>query len=317
MLLRMRIDKTSQPGVWVSKRYCNLSCIWCHLDYFKHDGFLSIGNLDFIQAVKKIVNTTSANKVHVRIAGAGEPTIIGKDELSELVSLLYEIPQVKKVKITTNGILLGECAEELKRSNIDSVTVSINSLNEQIFEHYSGKNSLAKVLSSLEIAHKAGINLSINTIYWKLNSDDILDFEKLSIQYGGLRIKFFDLLPNSNFGKKYYLPLTNLEEKLLISGAKVTECQNPYPHRIYELPSGAVFDVKIAGQVNNCPNMNCLYRDICNEGCRHSIRIGLDGFMRPCGVRSDNIVNLFSDFTTDTNIWNALYSGGKIGYTGM
>ena len=75
--------------------------------------------------------------------------------------------------------------------------------------------------------------------------------------------------------------------------------------------------MKIAGLLNNCPNLNCTLRDICLEGCRHSIRIGLDGIMKPCGVRTDNTVDLFNADTKDADIWRALHDAGKVGYKNM
>lgn len=314
MLLRFRLDKTAKQNVKVTRRYCNIDCVWCHHDYFQHNGFISISNEDFANAVNRIIKVAGGTEASVRLAGDGDPTVVGADELCDLIGRLKKIPQVSAVKMTTNGILLGGMSTALKTAGIDSVTVSLNSLDKREYIRYAGYDYLDSVLSSISTAFNAGIKLKINCLYWKFNSQELDKFEELSCKYDGMVIKFFDLLVHSEETRSYYLPLTQLEEQLTSLGAQYYFEENPYPKRVYTLPSGAIFEVKVAGRQNTCPNLMCLARSICLEGCRHSIRIGLDGILRPCGVRSDNIVNLLDARVSDKDIWNALHSGGKVGY---
>jgi GTP 3',8-cyclase len=312
MILRFRLDKTAKAGTKVTKRYCNISCVWCHHDYFQHGGFISIDNDHFIMAVERIIRATSANEAYVRIAGDGEPTIVGEDELVSLISGLRKIPQVSKVKLTTNGILLGRMAKALYNANIDTISVSLNSLNRERYREYSGYDYLSIVKNSIRKAYQVGLKLKINTIYWKHNGDEIDEYEKLSVKYGNMPIKFFDLLIQTENDKNYYLPISELQDQLIPRVDKITEEKWPYPKKVFKLKSGAVFEIKMSGNTNNCHNLSCFARTICLEGCRHSIRIGLDGVMRPCGVRNDNILNLFEPKITDDDIRAALKSGGKI-----
>ena len=61
-------------------------------------------------------------------------------------------------------------------------------------------------------------------------------------------------------------------------------------------------------------NLNCAVRDKCTEGCRHSIRIGLDGLLKPCGVRNDNTLQCLDEQVSNNDIIYALTSGGKLSY---
>lgn len=299
------------------QRYCNIACRWCHHDYFNHNGFTAISNRMFAEAVSRVIQVASATEAHVRLTGDGEPTMVGGDDLADLVVKLKAIPQVSQVNMTTNGVLLGKMSKFLCNAGMNNITVSLNSLSQQGYIEYAQCDRLSLVLKSIAEAYAVGLRLKINTIYWKYSDDEINDFEALSIQYNRMPIKFFDLLIHTDEDRKYYLPLSRLEEKLVTWGATFTEELWPYPKRIHNLPSGAVFEVKIAGLLNNCPNLNCTLRDICLEGCRHSIRIGLDGIMKPCGVRTDNTVDLFNADTKDADIWRALHDAGKVGYKNM
>jgi cyclic pyranopterin phosphate synthase len=314
MVLTVRLDKTAKEGKKVVKRYCNLNCKWCHQDYFDHYGFIAISNDDYANTVKRVVRVSSASEAHVRLVGNGEPTMVGSQELTDLVVKLKNVPSITKVKLTTNGILLGDMTESLHAVGIDSITVSLNSLSREGFIRYSQNDYLDTVLTNISKAYSIGIPLKVNAIYWKYSHKEINDYEALSSKFNGLKIKFFDLLINNNETLEYYRPISNLEDELFQRGATYTEETWPYPKRTYRLPSGAVFEVKNPGQLNNCPNFDCKFRNICLEGCRHSVRIGLDGIMKPCGVRTDNMINLLDSNITDSDIWRALYSGGKIGY---
>src|SRR5690554_175047 len=107
MLLRFRLDKTARSGSTVRGRVCNLDCTWCHHDYFDHGEFTAISNGQFVEITKRIIEVTGASEAIIKIAGDGEPTTVGTQELAELVKHLKTIPQVSQVKLTTNGVLLG------------------------------------------------------------------------------------------------------------------------------------------------------------------------------------------------------------------
>jgi molybdenum cofactor biosynthesis enzyme MoaA len=310
MTLRFRIDKTVIAGSSVTQRHCNLACVWCHHDYFSHHGFTAIGNDEYRWALNRVIEAAAPDRAEVRIAGDGEPTLTG-DELPDLVAKCKAIPRVAKVALTTNGILLGHMVAALKAAGLDGVTVSLNSLTRSGYQRYSQHDSLEHVLLSIRLAHAAGLRMKINLAYTLWNQDEIPAFEELSCQHGGMPIKVFDLIPTGDTGD-LFAPLSRLEAQLKLKAETVAEQRHPYAKRVYSLRSGAVFEVKIAGRNNTCPMLACPARAICLEGCRHSARIGLDGWMHPCGVRTDNKINLFAPATTGEDICRALASGGKL-----
>lgn len=314
-MLRIRLNKTAKGGARIAKHACNLNCIWCHSDYFGHtNSILAITNTDFAREVDRLLEISGSGNAHVRIAGAGEPTLVGKRELSDLTRRLKSLPKVSKVKMTTNGTRLSGMAEELRDAGMDAVTVSLNSTNREHFKMYSQHDGLTAAIEGVRAAHAAGLPVKVNAIYSKINERELPDYEKLSIQFDGMPIKFFDLLSTNEKPLGLYLPLSRLERQIRLLGGACSVRFVPYLCKIYRLHSGAVFEVKVAGKVNTCPNRSCGYRKVCLEGCRHSVRIGLDGVLKPCGVRNDNIVHLFSREISDAQIWRALHSGGKVGY---
>jgi len=162
-MIRIRLDKTSKHGGVIAGRACNLRCIWCHNDYFDHRHTIrsAISNRMFVDAVSRVLDAVSANEATVRIAGAGEPTLVGCAELAELTGLLHDVPQVRSVKLTTNGVLLKEMIHPLKGAGLDGVTISLNSTDPDIYHFYSGADSLSQVLDSLDSSLAVGLAVKV------------------------------------------------------------------------------------------------------------------------------------------------------------
>ena len=300
-------------GKYVTSNKCNLSCTWCHDDYFSNSKFTAIGNLDFYNIIRRILDITCSEEAYIRFAGSGDPTVAGVDELQDLITRMNSIPEVSRISMTTNGILLGSMIEKLKMAGLSDVTISLNSLRKDGYYEYAGKNCLDKVLKSINSVLVTGLPLKINMIYSKLNHDEIGKFEQLSGRNGGIPIKVIDLLC-TNGTKGIYLPLEHLYSHIESKIVEKYEKEWPYKTTAYRLRSGAVFVFKSSHSENDCPNTSCVVRDKCLEGCRHSIRVGLDGVLKPCGIRNDNTVQLLRPNTSDQAIVKALQSGGKYGF---
>jgi len=312
-MLRFRLDKTAKTGTSISGRACNLRCLGCHHDYFDHSKCYrnAISNEMFATAVSRIISAYVAQEAIVRISGNGDPTIVGERELVELISLLCQIRQVKSIRITTNGVLLKEMIPALRDAGLDAVTISLNSLDPDTYSFYTGSYHLDKVLNSIETSLSVGLLTKVNVIYCKLNARELSDFMELSIRNPGLVIRFFDLIPTNKLGSRLYLPLNHLESRIEPYVREKKEVRGTYFLREYRLSGGGIVQVKTT-EDNNCPNRGCPARRNCLEGCRSSIRIRLDGVLQPCGVRADNIVDLFSPEVTLAQIQDALRSGGKL-----
>jgi len=91
----------------------------------------------------------------VRLTG-GEPLL--RRELERLVAMLVQVPGIEDVAITTNGILLAKRAAALARAGLARVTVSLDALEQEVFERISDTRApLARVLAGIDAAHAAGL----------------------------------------------------------------------------------------------------------------------------------------------------------------
>ncbi len=78
-------------------------------------------------------------------------------------------------RLTTNGTLLSRMAGELSAAGLHRVTVSLDSMDEQVFSKMSGgRGSLGQVLEGIQAAADAGLGIKINTVVQRGINDHTL-----------------------------------------------------------------------------------------------------------------------------------------------
>ncbi len=317
-LLNIRIDKTVHEKVRISKRVCNENCIFdadtdgkCHDDVFQLGDRAALSNSEFVGLVEKLTRI-AGKKALVHIAGDGEPTLLD-EELVDFVRKLKASGSVKSVKITTNGTRLAygkkPLAYRLKEAGLDGLNISLHSLRKEEFKKVTGIDALELVMKGLDAAIAAGLAVSINCVVRKETFEEIYDYVDLSSKKG-IRIKMFSMLSFSKDTQRYYDSLLDeMIGKLNSVASHKVPYSYPYGGQIFSV-GGGVIEVKDSRN-NTCPNLSCKVREICTEGCRYHARITRNGLLQPCGVRTDNIVDMLSPSITDVAVKGALASGGK------
>ena len=106
----------------------------------------------------------------IRLTG-GEPLL--RTGLPELVKMLSEVSGIEDLALTTNGFLLDKHAEELKEAGLNRITISMDSLDNAVFQQMNGRGfSTDQVLSGIEAAERAGLNpIKINAVIQRSGND--------------------------------------------------------------------------------------------------------------------------------------------------
>ena len=157
---------------------CNFRCPYCMPEdkYHKDFQFLtSQQRLSFAEIVR-LARLAAGLGVHkLRVTG-GEPLL--RANLPDLIAELRGIEGIDDIALTTNGILLGQHAASLKAAGLDRVTVSLDSLDEEVFRRMSGgRGSAARVLEGIHDAGQAGLApIKLNAVVRRgLNDHTVLD----------------------------------------------------------------------------------------------------------------------------------------------
>lgn len=173
---------------------CNLRCCYC-----MPEGVQDVGmkNILTFEEIWEIVRTgVSLGITHIRITG-GEPLV--RKDCVDLIRGIREIPGVETITMTTNGVLLGNYAKQLKEAGVDGVNISLDTLDPEEFYKITGKRELQEVLAGIRAAKTAGLPVKLNAVNRKeLDPIPLVRYA----QEENLPLRFIEMMP-VGYGKKY------------------------------------------------------------------------------------------------------------------
>ena len=152
---------------------CNLRCRYCmpERDYvwLPRESILSFEELT---RIARVFASLGAGKV--RLTG-GEPLL--RQGIEQLVAQLADVPAVREIALTTNGLLLARHAASLRGAGLDRVTVSLDTLRADRMLAFARSAHHADVLAGIEAADAAGFSgTKLNTVVIRgYNDDEVLD----------------------------------------------------------------------------------------------------------------------------------------------
>lgn len=196
-----RIHLAVAPG-------CNISCNYCVRKFDcaneSRPGVTSkVQNPDeALETVLKAKTSSIGSKLTVvGIAGPGEP-LANEATFETLRGVKKHFPEMI-LCLSTNGLLLPEKIDELVDIGVSHVTVTINTLDEQIgakiysYVRWGGKTLIgpdaSKILidnqlAGLELASKAGMTVKVNTVLIPAVNDQLLYSLAMEIKKRGAHI---------------------------------------------------------------------------------------------------------------------------------
>jgi GTP 3',8-cyclase len=157
---------------------CNFRCPYCmpKEQFHEHYRFLkSQERLSFEEIVRLARLFASLGVRKLRLTG-GEPLL--RANLADLVGDLTDVPGIDDIALTTNGVLLGQHAVDLHANGLRRVTISLDTLDKDVFARMSGGfAALDQVLSGIDAAIAAGLTpIKINAVIERgLNDHTALD----------------------------------------------------------------------------------------------------------------------------------------------
>ncbi|MDH5680116.1 MAG: radical SAM protein [Spirochaetota bacterium] len=202
---------------------CNFACHYCvdkestlHQSC-KHplsaDKYISM-----VRDIHEIVNLKA-----VRLTG-GEPALY--HELIPLVRGLKAIG-IPGVHLTSNGSRLFDMLKPLKEAGLDSLNISLDAVNPDVFTLMTSRPALDEVLAAIDQAIAIGIPLKVNsTIMNGINNHEILPLIQ-EIGDGNITIRFLELMKMGHLHRDF--------QRYFFSESQILEViQSQY--QIYPLP---------------------------------------------------------------------------------
>lgn len=157
---------------------CNFRCPYCMPEAKFHSDYQFLKKqqrLTYEEILRVTRAAVSLGVGKIRLTG-GEPLL--DKNIASLISQLHGIGGIKDLALTTNGMLLQGNAEKLADAGLHRVTVSLDSLDADVFRTMSGgRGELQKVMQGIEAAASAGLGpIKINVVVQKgVNDHTVLD----------------------------------------------------------------------------------------------------------------------------------------------
>jgi cyclic pyranopterin phosphate synthase len=198
---------------------CNFRCPYCmpKEQYHEHYRFLkSQERLSFEEIVRLSRLFASLGVRKLRLTG-GEPLL--RTNLADLVGDLTDIPGIDDIALTTNGVLLGQHAVDLHANGLKRVTVSLDTLDKEVFTRMSGGfAALDQVLAGIDAAIAAGLTpVKINAVIERgLNDHTALDLvdrfrgSPVIVRF----IEFMDVGSRNNWRPELVVPSRELAARI-------------------------------------------------------------------------------------------------------
>jgi GTP 3',8-cyclase len=218
----------------------------------------------------------------VRITG-GEP--LTRRDVVHFVRQLPKIHGIRSIGLSTNGTLLARettpgqtMAKALRDAGVQSVNISLDTLDAAVYSRITGRNFHAQVLNGIDAAIAAGFDqIKLNAVLMRnRNEDQLLPLIEFAAARNFL-LRFIELMPvsttevlnESNF-------MSVMEAKRVVESAygsliPETEFRTNGPATYYQIPGRA----QRIGFIGAMTNMH--FCENCNK-----LRLTCDGKLRPC-----------------------------------
>ena len=260
---------------------CNERCTYCMpqelQEWLPRDEILS-----FEETLRVIRIAAELGVSKVRVTG-GEP--LTRRDIVHFIAQIPKISGIKSLGLSTNGTLLarqitsGETmATALREAGVQSVNISLDTLDRDIYSEITGRDFHAQVLEGIDAAIAVGFDqIKLNTVLMRGRNEDqlvpLIEFaaaRKLILRFIEMMpVSTTEVLSDDNF-------MSILEAKRLIEsvyGSLIPEAEfrTNGPATYYQIP-GRKQRIGFIGAMTNlhfCEN--------CNK-----LRLTCDGKLRPC-----------------------------------
>lgn len=236
-------------------------------EFMTHEEIIAIAGKFVQMGVKKI-----------RLTG-GEPLV--RKDVEMVISELGKMPI--DLSITTNGILVDRFITHFKQAGIQSVNVSLDSLQKDRFHHITRRDQFDKVYENIQLLISNGFNVKVNVVLMRgVNDDEIIDFVEWT-KDTPVSIRFIEFMPfdgnNWESEKKVsFSEIMNILEEHY--GEEVIQAEPEEQNatsRNFSL-SGSIGSFGVISTVTNP------FCDSCNR-----IRLTADGKVKNCLFSNDEI----------------------------
>lgn len=246
---------------------CNLRCRYC----MPETGVCKLAHEDMLtedEMIRAVKAAASLGIRKVRITG-GEPLV--KKNILSICRRVSEVPGIREVALTTNGLGLPGMARALREAGVRRLNISLDTLNPEKYKYMTRMGEFEKAWKGFLSALDAGFEkIKINTVLLGgFNEDEVVSLAELTKTYP-VDVRFIEWMPMYDGG--------DFNAASMVSGRQIlSKLEGVFPvepdggvAKLYRLPE-ALGNIGLITPVSN---------HFCGECSR--IRLSADGRLKPC-----------------------------------
>ena len=160
---------------------CNLQCKYCFVSSGNYDNNFIVDSNYLIEKVLDLVRLKGDYGLEIHLSPYGE--ILLYKEIDSLLNKLSNIKGISTISMQTNGLLLSkQVINNLKKSNLTRINVSLNSLKEETDCYLCNctKYDVEKLIKNMYTLMNSGIQVLIAPVWFPGENDkdieDIIEF---------------------------------------------------------------------------------------------------------------------------------------------
>ena len=278
---------------------CNQRCRYCMpeggVDLIDHREILSY---EEILRFARVAVRSGIRKI--RITG-GEPLF--RRDIIGFIERLAKIEGVEDLSITTNGILLTEIAEELRKAGVKRINISLDTLNPKKYHWITREGDIKQAQKSIYRALDVGFDpVKINVVAIRgFNDEELVDMAAMTLDLP-LHVRFIEFMP---VGRRFFwtperhIPISEIKD-LIQKRYRLTPLER-------KIGSGPAEGFQIEGARGIIGFISPISSSFCARCNR--LRLTADGHLRGC-LFSDQEVDIKTSLrcgTSDSEIQEIIY----------
>lgn len=206
-------------------RACNSHCKYC---YFFHDNFGKQGDFLPAKTIKDILSAVDKQRQLDVVLSGGEITL--NPELEELLDATHVLQRTGATMITNGTLLDKKIVEQIRKSNISRVCISLDGVAAEQ-HNYARGNNFAKALRGLYELQDSGKNIAVLTTIHQGNIDHLLELSEFLAANKLANQHHFACLYHSGNAKENWKELIVPFEKIKLFQEKFDNSFDHYKER--------------------------------------------------------------------------------------
>ena len=251
---------------------CNLRCRYCMpdgVDKLEREDILTYEEFLRLAALFARCGVDT-----VRVTG-GEPLV--RKGVEQLVKGLKAIPGIRKVTMTTNAVLLEQQLPALLEAGLDSVNISLDTLDPALFAKITARDEFAAAQAGIHAALESGIPVKLNCVPQVGVNEGELEALAALAQDKPLQVRFIEMMP---IGYGAAMPCISGPELLTRFRRRWPELAPLPGAACAALGDGPAVYYTVPGWKGDIGFIAAVHGKFC-ASCNR-VRLTSQGFLRPC-----------------------------------